>query len=223
VPFVDQPAKRGGGAALPAACLRELLTDARPPDGLRGLLSWFRPTSYADVGALLRRLGLITREKADSVLAAYAEFAHDDLPPHEVADALEAFGVAVSAHADDVDDLEESYAGILAAASALTDGAVTITDVRLRKDEEFDEVLEFARNGVLVTQPTEHQSEEYLDHLAIMEFMDHVDPDPGGDPRRFHLVDFVWLQEGGGYETYFVFATPGQAAALERELGLDLH
>ncbi len=59
-------------------------------------------------------------------------------------DALEAFGMAVSAHSDDVDDLEESYKGILEQAAALTEGAVTITDVRLREDEEQGEILEFA-------------------------------------------------------------------------------
>lgn len=220
VPLVDQPTKRGGAAAVPLLCLRDLFT-GKPADHLRDLLFWFRPTSYAHVGALLQRLGMISREKADSVLAEYAEYAHHDLPPHEVPDALEAFGVAVSAHADDVDDLEESYAAILAAAAALTDGAVTVTDVRLRADQEYDEVLEFARNGVLVTQPTEHRSAEYLDHLAIVEFIGHLDPDPGGDPRRFRLVDHVRLGDGG-YETYFAFVTPEQAAALERELGLEL-
>ncbi|WP_057241068.1 MULTISPECIES: hypothetical protein [unclassified Kitasatospora] len=221
VPFVDQPAKRGGGAAVPSVCLRELF-DGERKDSLRDLLSWFRPTSYAHVGALLQRLDMVSREKVDSVLTDYADFAHNDLPPNEVADALQAFGVAISAHADDVDDLEESYAGILAAAAELTDGAVSITDVRLRADEEYDEVLEFARNGVLVTQPTEHQSDEYLDHLAIVEFIGHVDPDPGTDPRRFHMVDFV-RQPNGVYETYFVFATPEQAAGLARELGVELH
>jgi len=226
VPFVDQPDKRVGGAAIPLGCLRELLLEDEV-DGTRGdtlwdMLVWFRPSSYAHVGALLQRMGMVSREKADSVLAEYAEFAHNELPPHEVPDTLQAFGVAISAHGDDVDDLEESYAGILQRAAALTDGAVTITDVRLREDEEYGEVLEFARNGVLVTQETEHQSDDYLDHLAIGEFIGHVDPDPGDDTRRFYLVQFVRLRNAN-YDSYFVFATPEQATVLEKELGLELH
>ncbi|MFG2828350.1 hypothetical protein ACGFWI_12935 [Streptomyces sp. NPDC048434] len=231
VPFVDQPDKRVGGAAIPLGCLRELLleeeVDGEPnvrEERLEDVLFWFRPSSYAHVGALLQRMGMVPREKADSVLAEYAEFAHGDLPPHEVPDALEAFGVAISAHGDDVDDLEESYRGILERAAALTDGAVTITDVRLRENEEDEEdhaILEFARNGVLVTQETEHQSDDYLDHLAIMEFIGHVDPDPGGDTRRFHLVDFVRLANSN-YDSYFVFATPEEATVLSKALGLKL-
>ncbi|MGY5128204.1 hypothetical protein [Streptomyces nigrescens] len=228
VPFVDQPDKRVGGAAIPLGCLRELLLDEEVggeqkerQGGLRDELFWFRASSYAQVGALLTRMGMVSREKADSVLARYADFAHDELPPHEVPDALEEFGVAISAHADDVDDLEESYTGILEEAAALTDGAVTITDVRLHGGE-YGETLEFARNGMLVTQETEHQSHRYLDHLAIMEFIGHVDPDPGDDTRRFYLVEFVHLRNAN-YDSYYVFATPEQATVLEKELGLDLH
>ncbi|MFH8569349.1 hypothetical protein [Streptomyces sp. NPDC017993] len=226
VPFVDQPDKRVGGAAVPLGCLRELLLekemDEEQEEGLWDTLFWFRPSSYAYVGAVLQRMDMVTREKVDSVLARYAEWAHEELPPHEVPDALQAFGVAVSAHADDVDCLEESYAGILEEAAALTDGAVTITDVRLREDEEEGEILEFARNGVLVTQQTDHQSDEYLDQLAIMDFIGHVDPDPGDDPRRFYVADYVRLKDAN-YDNYFVFASPEQATALEKQLGLQLH
>ncbi|MFI2188601.1 hypothetical protein [Streptomyces sioyaensis] len=228
VPFVDQPDKRVGGAAVPLGCLRELLLKEEEggepevrEDGLRDVLFWFRSSSYAHVGALLRRMGMVSPEKADSVLAEYAEFAHHELPPHEVPDTLVAFGVAVSAHGDDVDDLEESYAGILEEAAALTGGAVTLTDVRLREDEEYGEVLEFSRNGVPVTQQTEHESDDYLDHMAIAEFIGHADPDPGDDTRRFHLVQFVRLKDTN-YDSYFVFATPEQATVLEKELGLQL-
>ncbi|QEV50690.1 hypothetical protein CP981_02520 [Streptomyces platensis] len=227
VPFVDQPDKRIGGAAIPLECLRELLPeedgDGAPNErrrGLKGELFWFKASSYAHVGALLTRLGMVSREKADHVLTEYARFAHEELPPHEVPDALEAFGVAVSAHADDVDDLEESYTSLLKEAEALTDGAVTITDVKLHGGE-YGEILEFTRNGVLVTQDTEHHSFDYLDHLAISEFIGHVDPDPGDDTRRFYLADFVHLREAT-YESYYVFATPEQATVLEKELGLDL-
>ncbi|MFJ9411701.1 hypothetical protein [Streptomyces sp. NPDC101393] len=225
VPFVDQPDKRLGGAAVPLGCLRELFldeeADGTPAESLVDTLFWFRPSSYAHVGALLERISMVSPEKARSVLAEYADFAHKELPPHEVPSVLEAFGVAISAHGDDVDHLEESYTGILEAAAALTDGAVTLTGVRLRADEEHGEVLEFARNGVVVTQPVEHESDDYLDHMAIIECIGHVDPDPGTDPRRFYWADFVRLKDAT-HETSFVFATPGQAAVLEKELGLNL-
>ncbi|MFJ3950900.1 hypothetical protein ACIPXV_12745 [Streptomyces libani] len=224
VPFVDQPDKRIGGAAIPLGCLRELLLDeevqGERQGGLRDELFWFRASSYAHVGALLTRMGMVSREKADSVLAECAACAHHDLMPHEVPGALEDFGVAISAHADDVGDLEGSYTSILEEAAALTDGAVTVTDVRLHGGE-YGETLEFTRNGVPVTQETEHRSHRYLDHLAIMEFIDHVDPDPGDDARRFHQVQFVYLREAN-YDSYYVFATPEQATVLEKELGLDL-
>ncbi|MFI1497247.1 hypothetical protein [Streptomyces platensis] len=227
VPFVDQPEKRIGGAAIPLECLRELLQegegDGKPDEGQRGLkdeLFWFRASSYAQVGALLMRLGMVSREKVDSVLTEYARFAHDELTPHEVPDALASFGVAVSAHADDVDDLEGSYTSLLKEAAALTDGAVTITDVRLHGGE-YGEILEFVRNGVPVTQDTEHHSFDYLDHLAISEFIGHVDPGPGDDSRRFYFVDFVRLRDAT-FDSYYVFATPEQATVLEKELGLDL-
>lgn len=218
VPFVDQPDKRVGGAAIPLECLRGLF---REEESLQDILIWFRASSYAQVGALLARMGMVSQEKVDSVLVDYADFAHNELPPHEVASTLEEFGVAISAHGDDVDDLEGSYSGILARAEALTDGAVTITDVQLREDEKLGEVLEFKRNGVVVTQQTEHDSDEYLDHLAITEFIGHVDPDPDDDPRRFHLVQFVRLRESN-YDSYFLFATPEQATVLEKQLGLEM-
>ncbi|WP_327158715.1 hypothetical protein [Streptomyces tubercidicus] len=227
VPFVDQPDKRVGGAAIPVECLRALLLGEEAADGeqntrqlrLQDELFWFRASSYAHVGALLTRMGMVSREKVDAVLTGDA-FAHAELSPHEVPGALESFGVAISAHADDVDDLEESYTGLLEEAAALTEGAVTITDVRLYGGE-FGETLEFTRNGVLITHETEHYSSDYLDQLAITEFIGHVDPDPGDDARRFHLVDFVHLRDGG-YDNYYVFATPEQATVLEKELGLEL-
>ncbi|MGA5566685.1 hypothetical protein ACPCUV_36725 [Streptomyces platensis] len=225
--FVDQPDKRLGGAAIPLECLRELLPegkgDGEPDERQRGLqdeLFWFRASSYAHVGALLIRLGMASQEKVDSVLTGFARFAYSELTPHEVPSALESFGVAISAHADDVDDLEGSYTSLLEEAAALTDGAVTITDVRLHGGE-YGEILEFSRNGVLVTQDTEHYSYDYLDHLAISEFIGHVDPDPGDDTRRFYLADFVHLREAP-YDSYYVFATPEQATVLEKELGLEL-
>ncbi|MEE4422441.1 hypothetical protein [Streptomyces nigrescens] len=71
-----------------------------------------------------------------------------------------------------------------------------------------------------MTQPTEHQSNEYLDRVAIAEFIGHVDSDPGDDTRRFHLAAFARLKDSD-YTSHFVFATPGQAIVPGKELGLD--
>lgn len=230
-----QPDKPVGGTALPLGCLRELLPTAdevaagetrASEQPLRNVLFYFRESTYTYVGAVLERMGMVSPENVAEVLGQYADWAHAPLSPHEVPEALEGFGVAVSAHADDVDYLEESYEHFLEQAAALTEGAVTITDVRLRREEaaegeEDEEYLDFVRNGVKVTELTEHQSDEYLDHLAISEMIRHVEPDPGDDPRRFYQADFVHLRNGG-YDSYFVFATPEQADVLEKQLGLEL-
>ncbi|MDI3387604.1 hypothetical protein QIS99_15545 [Streptomyces sp. B-S-A8] len=235
VPFVDQPGKRLPGAAEPLGCLRELLAEpepGRPAESLRDVLFWFRPSTYAYVGEVLADIGMVPAARVAEVLDDFAPWAHDPMDdPSWVFDALQSFGVAVSAHGDDVDDLEESYAHLLDEAAALTGGAVTITDVRLRRDGadgeggeggEGGESLEFRRNGVLVSESVDHLSDRYLDHLAVPEIVGHVDPDPEVDRRRFRVGDHVRLQDGGG-DTFMVFATDEQAELLEKALGVELH
>lgn len=217
VPFVHQPDKRLGGAAEPLTYLRDVLL--HPEYSLQDVLLRFRSCSYAYVGSLLQRIGMVSREKVDSVIEEYGDYAHKEERADEVPDMLEVFGVAISASADSVGDLEESYEYLLEWAASFTDGAVGITDVRLDREAE---VLEFVRNGVRVTEPTDHQSDRYLDHLAVDQLMDHVNPKTDEDTRRFHYVDFV-RREHGTYDSYYVFASPEQAAVLEKELGLDLH
>ncbi|MFI5530644.1 hypothetical protein ACIA8O_19100 [Kitasatospora sp. NPDC051853] len=219
VPFVAQPDKRLGGAAVPLECLRDLFR--YEDDVLRHVLLRFRSCSYAYVGGLLRRIGMVPAARVEAALAERADHAHEELAAHEVPGMLEAFGVAVRVHADDVDFLEESYDHLLQEAAALTGGAVTVTGVRLREDGDGDEALEFLRNGVPVSVPTEHHSDEYLDHLAVDLLMGHLDPDPAVDTRRFRLVLFVH-GEHSSHDTYYVHASPEHAAVLEKELGLEL-
>ncbi|MDQ8705243.1 hypothetical protein RCO28_22490 [Streptomyces sp. LHD-70] len=225
VPFVDQPGKRLPGAAHPLGCLRELLEaePGRPAEPLRDVLFWFRPPTYAYVGAVLADIGMVSAERVAEVLDEISEWAHEPLhEPSWVPSAMMAFGVGVQAHGDDVDDLEESYTHILEEATALTAGAVTITDVRLVRDGEDYESLEFRRNGVLVREAVEHQSDEYLDHVSVPNIVGHADPAPEVDGRRFREVDFVRLRNAN-YETYLVFATDEQAEELEKVLGVELH
>ncbi|MDI3405213.1 hypothetical protein [Streptomyces cavernicola] len=227
VPFVDQPGKRLPGAAHPLGCLRELV-EAEPGgevEPLRQVLWWFRPCTYAYVGAVLEDIGMVPATRVAEVLQDFEEWAHDPMDnPSWVYGALESFGVAVSAHGDDVDDLEESYEGILERAAALTEGAVTITDVRLvgNDEDEEDEALEFRRNGVLVRESVDHMSDEYLDHLAVPEIVGHVDPEREALRRKFRLGDFVRLRDSN-HDTYMVFASDEQAAQLEKVLGVELH
>lgn len=113
---------------------------------------------------------MVPQEKAQTVLDEYVDYAHDELTPYNVACALETFDVAVSVHAEDIDYLEEGYEDLLEAAAALTRGAVTVTSVRLHEGEFVDgsryDVLEFERNGQLVSIPAEHLSDDYYDPAA---------------------------------------------------------
>ncbi|WP_306745795.1 hypothetical protein [Saccharothrix yanglingensis] len=182
------------------------------------------PMTYERVAAVLLEIGMISADKARAVLDDLAEYARDPLDPYGVASALESFDLAVSVHADDVDFLEESYEHLLARAAELTGGAVTVTAVRLHRGEgdvaegPRDDVLGFTRNGEVVTVRAEHFSDEYLDHLAAAEAVDHLSPD---DPRRFHDVGFD-RDPGHVHETVIALATPEQARALHERFGLVL-
>ncbi|WP_309117661.1 hypothetical protein [Saccharothrix sp.] len=178
--------------------------------------------TYKHVAFALLEAEMLSHGQVRAVLDKFADYVDDHLDPYEVAYALEEFGVAVAVHADDVDFLEESYAHILEQAAALTRGAVTVTDVRLREGEfvegSRDDVLEFTVNGRPVSISAEHYSDEYLDHLAATEAVDELNP---GDARTFRLVDFA-RERNRGYETILTLATPEQAAVLEENLGLKL-
>ncbi|MGM1063524.1 hypothetical protein [Saccharothrix sp. Mg75] len=180
------------------------------------------PFTYEDVAAALLEIGMISADKARAVLDQFADYARDPLDRYGVAAALQSFDLAVTVHADDVDFLEESYEHLLVQAAGLTGGAVTVTDVRLHQgepdDDGRDDVLEFKRDGEVVTVHAEHFSDEYLDHLAAGEAIGHLSPD---DPRRFHEVGFE-RDPNRVYETVIALATPEQARALHERFGLVL-
>ncbi|MEU9125872.1 hypothetical protein AB0C96_39710 [Streptomyces sp. NPDC048506] len=177
------------------------------------------------MGEVLQEIGMVPPEKVQNVLDEYANHAHDRLTPYGVAGALEEFDVAVSVHADDIDDLEQDYTSLLEDAAALTHGAVTVSNVRLHEGEEIggsrDDILEFERNGRLVAISAEHFGDryEYFDQDAAINAIDELSPDD--DPRAFHLVDFE-REPNHGYDSIMVLATPEQAKALEENLGLTL-
>ena len=168
----------------------------------------------------LVRLEMISRERADAGLAAIAEYAPDHDEVLEYDDLLEAlgeFGVAVFVHGGDVDDLAESYEEILTKAAACTGGAVAVSGVELVADEDGDEQLNFRLNGEPRSWPVEHQADDYLDQLAVWEYIDDLDPG-GDDPRVFHAVP----GEDGGHDDVYVLATNAQACALRDDLGLKI-
>ncbi|CAL9627503.1 hypothetical protein SUDANB95_05967 [Actinosynnema sp. ALI-1.44] len=178
--------------------------------------------TYKHVAFALLEAGMLSHEQVRAVLDKFAEYVDDHLDPYDVACALEIFGVAVTVHADDIDDLEQSYTHILERAAALTGGAVTVTDVRLVEGEfeagSRDDVLEFEVNGRAVSINAEHFSDQYLDHLAATDAVDALNP---GDARTFRLADFE-REPYRGYETVLTLVTPEQAAVLEESLGLTL-
>ncbi|MFE9849000.1 hypothetical protein ACFYPN_09330 [Streptomyces sp. NPDC005576] len=176
------------------------------------------------MGALLHATGMVTEAAAREALAAAAGYADRALTPYETARALEEFGVAVSAHGDDVDSLGESYAALLARAARVAGGGVAITDVRLVRGEgEFADGradrVEFDRDDVRVSVPAEHFADDYLDHFAACRAVArtvHRD-----DPRSWRSVDFP-REPHATYDSIMVLATPEQAESLRVRLGLRI-
>jgi hypothetical protein len=131
-----------------------------------------------------------------------------ELEPEDVLEAFVDFGVAVSVDADDHDDIEAGYRQILEAAAACSGGVVVITDVRLDNGE-----LHWVRNGEPDSWHVD-DFEEYLDHLAVFEFIDRLEPD---DDRVFHSIG----QRESGDTSYYVLADPKQAEILAERFGFD--
>ncbi|MGW6913121.1 hypothetical protein ACWGB8_04760 [Kitasatospora sp. NPDC054939] len=186
--------------------------------------------TYERVAAVLRGIGMVSGEKAEAVLATFSGIAEEALEPYSVALSLVEFGAAVSIHSDDIDFLEPSYTWLLEAAAAVTGGAVTVANVRLHEGEATegfgppgfesrDDVLEFERNGRVVSIPAEHFSEDYYDVGAAVEAVAEVSPDDGH--RAFHLVDFD-RERNGVYDTVMALVSPEQARVLEESLGLKI-
>ncbi|MFD4032177.1 hypothetical protein ACFWVP_17040 [Streptomyces sp. NPDC058637] len=179
-------------------------------------------TTLKRIGALLHGAGMVSEEKRHRTLEVAATYADDELGPYAAAQALESFGVAVSVHADDIDSIHEGYPRLLADAAEVAGGKVTITDVRIGEGEGGFEVgrsdvLEFERNGKLVSIPAEHFAEDYYDHEAACRAIAETAHED--DPRSWCVVGFA-REPGLGYDSIMVLATPEQREALHRHLGL---
>jgi len=176
------------------------------------------------VAEVLTGLGMITRETAHSVVDRFGDLAHGALTlRHHVASALEAFGVAVSIHADDVDFADSHYAWLLEEAAALTGGKVTVGNFRFDKEDEDDAeagrgTLYFDRNGKELSFLIEQESNDYLDMGAARAAIEALGPDD--DPRSFRCVDSSRENPFGGNDDIMVLATAEQREGLHRHLGL---
>ncbi|MFF3321292.1 hypothetical protein [Streptomyces sp. NPDC002889] len=177
--------------------------------------------TYTRIGTVLHAIGMVSEEKMHSVLEDAADYANEELEHYSAASALERFGVAVSVHADDIDSIHDDYEGLLQRAAEVAGGTVTITDVRIVEGEgdfvdgRFD-LLQFERNGKLVSLSAEHFAEDYYDHLAACQAIDETSHDD--DPRSWRYVDFE-RKPNAGYDSIMVLATPEQAEALHEHLG----
>jgi hypothetical protein len=161
-------------------------------------------TTYAGIAQLLADIRMLTPEQVRDHLDDHEELDEEDIPS-----ALEDMGVAIAVHGGDVDDLEESYRYLLEQAGNCSGGAVEITGVRLADGE-----LHFVRNGKPLSWHVEHQSDEYLDHLSVYEFIHLLAPD---DERTFHALP----QRESGDASVYVLATTVQAQVLTDVLGLQ--
>lgn len=177
--------------------------------------------TYVRIAEVLTDLGMITQEKARRVLEEFAKFASEPIErDHEVASALESFGVAVSIHSDDVDFADAHYEWLLNEAAALTGGKVTVSDYRFEKSYPDDEdcglgTMHFECNGKPLSFGVEQESNDYLDMGAAQEAIKALSLD--GDPREFRLVE----QEGPHLDDdIMVLASSEQREGLRRHLGI---
>ncbi|MFI0785055.1 hypothetical protein ACH4Q6_05585 [Streptomyces lydicus] len=177
--------------------------------------------TYAQVGAVLHEIGMISEERLRRGIEEFADYAHESGTHYEAACALEHFGVAVSVHADDIDSIHEGYAYLLEAAAEVAGDRVAITDVRLVEGEGGladggrDDTLEFERDGKTVSILAEHTAIDYYDHLAAREAIEATGHED--DPREWCFLDFQ-REEHRGYDTVMVFATPEQRKTLGERL-----
>jgi hypothetical protein len=180
-----------------------------------------QPITYVRIAEVLTDLGMITEEKARSVLDRAAAYATDPIKrQHWVASALESFGVAVSIHADDVDYADEEYESLLNEAAALAGGTVTVANYRFEKENPDDEdcglgTMHFECNGTPLSFDVEQESNDYFDMGAAQQAIQALRSDD--DPRDFRCVK----QEGSDFSAdIMVLATAEQRDGLLRHLGV---
>lgn len=180
-----------------------------------------RPVTYVRIAEVLTEIGMVTEEKARSVLDEMADYATKPMKDsHDIASALELFGVAVSIHADDVDFADEHYEWLLNEAAALTGGKVTVSGYRFEKSYPDDEdcglgTMHFECNGTPLSFGIEQESNDYLDIGAAQQAVEALSPPD--DPRSFRCVK----KESTRFDDdIMVLATAEQREGLLQHLGI---
>jgi hypothetical protein len=173
------------------------------------------PLTYRRLIDRLATLEILPADHVEAALPAWAT--GEEEVGSDVGSLLELFGVAVSVHGEDVDDLEESYREILEGAAALSRGAVVVTDVALDPDGSNPTPLTFRLNGKPMAWREEHEGPDYLDHMTFFEQISDLEPG-GDDPRHFYGIPGAEPCS----DDYYLLLTDDQAAALRDELGVPL-
>ncbi|MFI0710725.1 hypothetical protein ACH4SK_08720 [Streptomyces inhibens] len=180
-----------------------------------------QPITYVRIAEVLTDLGMITKEKAQSVLDKAATYATEPIKRrYEIASVLEYFDVAVSIHSEDVDFADEHYEWLLNEAAALTAGKVTVSNYRFEKDNPDDEdsgpgTMHFECNGKPLSFGVEQESNDYLDMGAAQQAIEALSPPD--DPRDFRCVE----QKGSDLDDdIMVLATTEQREGLLQHLGI---
>ncbi|MFJ8671861.1 hypothetical protein [Streptomyces sp. NPDC093589] len=187
-------------------------------------MSHTQPITYVRIAEVLTGLKMITEEKARSALEEAATYATEPIAPgHEVAAALESFGVAVPIHADDVDFADDHYEWLLGEAADVTGGNVTVTNYRFERRDEDDEdsgpgVMHFESNGTPLSFQVEQESNDYLDMGAAQAAIEALSPHD--DPRDFRRVDHGSTDPLGTHDDIMVLATAEQREGLQHHLGI---
>ncbi|QIS08008.1 hypothetical protein [Nocardia arthritidis] len=173
---------------------------------------------------LLIELGMVTEEKAAAVLAEIAkwraEHLDEELDEKNVIGWIPEFGIAISIHSEDVDDVADYYRSKLEDDVVdCTGGAVVVSDVALVRIENDYEYLHFRRNGESMWWYVDHESDDYVDLASVSEQFNDLDPG-GNDPRMFHQIRRRDSRFG---DDVYLLASPEQAAALGNAFGLDFY
>lgn len=184
-------------------------------------MSSSQPITYLRIAEVLTGLGMISKEKARSVLDQAGTYAAEPIKRHyEVASTLVSFDVAVSIHTDDVDFADEHYGWLLNEAAVLTGGTITITNYRFEKDNPDDEdcglgTIHFECNGKPLSVGVEQESNDYLDMAAARQAIEALSLHD--DPREFRRVE----RKGSEIQDdVMVLATAEQREGLLQQLGI---
>ena len=180
-----------------------------------------QPVTYVRIAEVLVDLGMITKEKAQSVLDGAAAYATEPIERRfEIASALESFDVAVSIHSEDVDFADVHYEWLLNEAAALTGGKVTVSGYRFEKANPDDEdcglgTMHFECNGKPLSFGVEQESNDYLDMRAAQQAIEALSPHD--DPRDFRCFE---QKESNLDDDIMVLATAEQREGLRQHLGI---